>query len=235
MIYITGDTHTDQEKLINILTKITNTTSEHSILLICGDFGFIFLYNEEERLFLKYLESFTTISICFCDGNHENFPALYAFPIVQWNGGQTHQLSKNVYHLMRGEIFTIENKSFFVMGGAASTDVNHRLILEKQDGITRWWPEEIPTIEEIEHGIDSLNKRNNEVDYVLSHTTGYKTIDFMCFLPLVQEEHLTKFLDLNDVTFKKHFFGHFHIDRFIDDKRIAVYNKILCLETLSYI
>ena len=41
----------------------------------------------------------------------------------EWHGGKVHQIRESVIHLMRGEIFNIDNKKFFTFGGARSHDI----------------------------------------------------------------------------------------------------------------
>ena len=95
--------------------------------------------------------------------NHENHDALDAYPVEFWNGGKVHKISDSIIHLMRGQIFTIEGKKFFTMGGAESHDKIYR-----KEGIS-WWPREMPSNDEYEEGLANLDKVNNQVDYILSH------------------------------------------------------------------
>ena len=75
----------------------------------------------KERKWLKWLnkQKWTTL---FADGNHECFPRLNSYPVKEWHGGKVHEILPKVLHLMRGEIFELEGKSIFVMGGASSHD-----------------------------------------------------------------------------------------------------------------
>lgn len=51
-------------------------------------------------------KAFTTL---FVDGNHENFDRLYAYPVeVAWR--EAHKIRPSVIHLMRGQIFELEEK-----------------------------------------------------------------------------------------------------------------------------
>lgn len=95
--------------------------------------------------------------------NHENHDALDAYPVEFWNGGKVHKISDSIIHLMRGQVFTIEGKKFFTMGGAESHDKIYR-----KEGIS-WWPREMPSNDEYEEGLANLDKVNNQVDYILSH------------------------------------------------------------------
>ena len=77
MIYLMGDTHGDRERLKAPTTAQGMAPQAGDYLLISGDFGFIFANSEEEAAFLDELET-RPYTVCFCDGNHENFPAIYA-------------------------------------------------------------------------------------------------------------------------------------------------------------
>jgi predicted phosphodiesterase len=94
-----------------------NTWSENDYLIVCGDFGYIFLNDDREKAFLDYLET-KPYTICFVDGNHENFPVIYSYPKELWHGGYIHRIRKNILHLMRGQVFEIEGKKIFTFGGA---------------------------------------------------------------------------------------------------------------------
>ena len=58
------------------------------------------------------------------DGNHENFDRLYAYPVEMWHGGKVHKIRPSVIHLMRGQIFELEEKKIFTFGGASSHDIS---------------------------------------------------------------------------------------------------------------
>lgn len=53
---------------------------------------------------------------------------------------------------MRGELFTIEGKKIFAFGGGES--------IEKEDRVKagKWWEREMPTLEEMQHGVDRLDE-----------------------------------------------------------------------------
>ena len=87
MIYITGDTHGEQNRILQIQNEYHLTNGD--TLIICGDFGFLFHNDKQENIFLDDLEKLP-YTICFCDGNHENFPAIYSYPVEEWNGGKVH-------------------------------------------------------------------------------------------------------------------------------------------------
>ena len=121
VIYITGDTHADFTRLNEENFPIQKQMNKQDFLIICGDFGGVWSFEEEsnrEKQILDWLNSrnFTTL---FVDGNHENYTRLYNYPIEEWNGGKVHKVRESVLHLMRGEVFNISGKKFFTFGGAS--------------------------------------------------------------------------------------------------------------------
>jgi hypothetical protein len=60
----------------------------------------------------------------FVSDNHENCDLLASFPVSEWNGGKVQFIKPSVIHLMRGQVFTIDSRKFFTMGGATSHDID---------------------------------------------------------------------------------------------------------------
>lgn len=130
MIYITGDTHADFLRFELEKFPIQTDMTKDDYVIICGDFGGVWNYIVEskyEKYWLDWLnnKNFTTV---FVDGNHENFERLYRYPVEEWNGGKVHKIRDSVLHLMRGEIFDIDNKKFFAFGGARSHDIQEGIL-----------------------------------------------------------------------------------------------------------
>ena len=171
MIYLTGDTHggIDVRKLLD--KKFLNRVKEGDYLIICGDFGFIWDYKKEKRKEKEWLDFFNNqkYTTLFVDGNHECFPRLMQYPQKQWNGGKIHVIREKVFHLMRGQVFEIEGQKIFTMGGASSHDRGPAVGNEKKVIGKSWWPEEIPSQEELNEGIENLKRNENKVDYIITH------------------------------------------------------------------
>ena len=128
-------------------------------------------------------------TIAFVDGNHENFTALSKYPVEEWNGGKVHFLRPHVIHLMRGQIFTLEGRTFFTMGGASSHDVEDGILDPASEGYHErllrlliegkrqyrilgqsWWPEELPSEEEYAEARRNLDAYGWTVDYIITHS-----------------------------------------------------------------
>ena len=225
MIYITGDTHIpiDISKLNTTNFPQQKLLDKDDYVIICGDFGGVWDNSKEELFWRKWLleKNFTTI---FCDGNHENFDLLNKFPVEEWNGGKVHFINDSVIHLMRGQVFTIDDLKFFTMGGATSIDKYRR-----KKGIS-WWKEEIPSNKEFEEAFNNLDKHDWIVDYVISHTCSMRIMQEIGYIK--ENNALNKFFDMleGDLEYKHWYFGHFHNSIGIDEKHTMVYNEIIELK-----
>lgn len=231
MIYVRGDTH----GLLNEFTEekmpgISSITAD-DILLIAGDFGFV-MYGEEndenEKQNLDAISQFP-FTILFIDGNHEGYPHLNQYPLEIHFGAPVRRLRSNIFWLQRGYIYTIENLTFFVMGGAYSMDKARRLAYQEQHGIPIWFKEELPSPEEYKRAAVALAEQNYAVDYILTHTAPASIIPRLIgTYPDTHDRELTGFLDwiYHDITFKRWYFGHFHEDRDINEKITACFRQI---------
>jgi predicted phosphodiesterase len=220
MIYVTGDTHGDQERMEQLLAWMAELPKGEAPnrLIICGDFGYLFQNQLEEHAFLDQVEEKLTAlggEILFCDGNHENFDALNALPVSQWNGGQVHFVRPHIIHLMRGQRFTIEEKTFFVFGGASSMDKAYRKSMEQvSHGVKYWWEQELPNDEDYRTASDTLKACGNQVDYIITHTAPKKALLQMAIYPTREDLELVGYLDWirAEVTYRHWYFGHLHLD-----------------------
>ena len=133
MIFVTGDCHSEFKKLSTASFPVQKEMTKKDIVIVCGDFGAVWDagMSPTEKYWLDWLDEkpFTTV---FVDGNHENFDRLNSeFETVDFHGGKAHKINESVYHLMRGEIFDFEGKSFFVFGGASSHDIDDGILSRK--------------------------------------------------------------------------------------------------------
>ena len=221
MIWITGDTHIpiDIHKLSTDNFPEQKQMTKDDYVIICGDFGGVWDHSAEETYWLKWLNSkpFTTL---FVDGNHENFDMLKEhYPVGYYQGGKVQRIMSSIYHLMRGQVFDIDGVKIFTMGGASSHDRECRV-----EGKS-WWTEELPSDDEYEEAFKNLGENNWKVDLVITH----------CAPDSIQRElanwyehdKLTNFFEVirQDLTFKKWYFGHYHMDRQIENYT-AIYRVV---------
>ncbi|MDE6058731.1 MAG: metallophosphoesterase [Clostridia bacterium] len=227
MIYVTGDTHglEDAYKL-HIFAGEHPKLTRNDYVIIAGDFGAIW----SERTLAENLRYYTELpfTVLFVDGNHENFDLINSYPVEIWNGGKVHRIRPNVLHLMRGQIFEIEGKTIFTFGGATSIDRHYRV-----EGRS-WWPQELPSFEELDEGLANLKKYGNKVDYIITHACGQRALAYPKLraqagikIECPECQLLSNFEDV--VEFKHWYFGHFHIDLRLSDKYTVLMHKIVKL------
>lgn len=218
MIYITGDTHGDRERF---RSKEAKKLTQDDVVIVLGDFGFLWDNSKQEQRVLKWLGR-RKYRILFLDGKHENYDLLESYPVTEAFGGKVQQINEKVYHLMRGEIYTIEGKKIFVFGGGDSSEKMFRIEQEC------WWAQELPTGLEMQHALEQLEAAGNRVDLVLTHeaptvvhgarkksSNGLST--------------MTSFFDeiFRRVQYRCWYFGSVHQTRVLSAKMVAVFDRIL--------
>lgn len=226
MILVTGDTHgnIDFNKIKLLSDKKILTMNDY--LIIAGDFGAIWDKNTLDSDLSVYEN--LNFNILFVDGNHENFNLLNSFPVQKWNGGDVHVIRDNIKHLKRGQVFIIDNKKILTFGGATSIDKYFRT-----ENIS-WWKEEVPTIDELQYAKSNLEKYNNQVDYIITHSIdehalAQLSISLKSKIKVFEENYLLNWIAEN-VTYKHWYFGHFHLDVSIDNNKTCLYNDIIELK-----
>ena len=247
MIYITGDTHSDFSRFTEENFPIQSEMTKDDYIIICGDFGGVWTFEEEsirEKELLDWLDNknFTTL---FVDGNHENYTRLYNYPIEEWKGGKVHKIRDSVLHLMRGEIFDIDNKRIFAFGGARSHDIQDGILnLDEEERIYEyrkrgayfrirdfsWWDLELPTNQEMENGIENLEKINYKVDYIISHCcpTSIQALINSTYKRDILTDYLQQISE--KCTFKRWYFGHYHDYKQVNSQFTLLYENIVPLE-----
>ena len=229
MIYLIGDTHGEDSRFREGPFLGDGAPKKGDYLIVSGDFGFVFYTPgtvnyviERERLDALSELPYT---ILFVDGNHENFDRLGAFEVEEWCGGKVHKIRPNIIHLMRGQVFTIEGKKIFTMGGGYSMDKASR-----REGFS-WWREEMPSNEDYREATKNLLANDNRVDFIVTHTAPREIVYAMGTAPDPHEEELNGFFDwvAHDISYEKWYFGHWHRDAEYYGRFRAVYFDLLTL------
>mgnify|MGYP003307943289 CR=1 FL=1 len=216
MIYICGDTHgeVDFDKL-EILIK--RKLSYKDILIILGDCGIC--WSKETFSYNLKLYNKLNCTVIYIDGNHENFDMLNGMPIVNLFGANVHKIDEHIFHVLRGEILNIDNISFLCMGGACSTDTMYR-----KENVS-WWKQEEITDLDLSNAFKNLERYNNSIDYVLTHTIDSSVASVVLGKEKdICTEQLAKLQDI--ISYKYWLFGHYHIDKYVSLNKICLYNKV---------
>ena len=234
-IFLTGDTHIpiDISKLGASKFKDGKVLTKDDYVIVLGDFGLLWKLQPDktEIHWTEWLNEkpWTTL---FVDGNHENFERVNELPEEDMLGGKVGKVSDSIYHLKRGEIFTINDKKFFVMGGAKSIDKEWRT------NHLSWWAGEEHSHQDIDNALNNLEKNDYRVDYILTHTAPYKCVQFILdhqrygvfdLAPDKVNDPVVRFLDTIDAKtdFSKWYFGHMHTNMEMYEKYQCLYGDIV--------
>lgn len=248
-----GDARREMQRFNSNNFSIQKELTKEDYVIIAGDFGFCWSPKEtkEENYWLNWLNerNFTTL---FIDGNHENYYRLYTYPIAEWNGGKVQFLRPNVIHLMRGQVYELNGKVITTMGGAPSHDIQDGIfdpddydsidemkkdiqnLYKKKGGAAfamyrikglSWWPQEVPNEREWNEWKYNLARYNNKVDYVITHECPASTTPFVS---IYNSTDMSKELEKirQNIEYRHWFFGHYHLDKSINERETAVYNDI---------
>lgn len=253
MIYITGDTHGEFGRLSK--KKLFNqgiAPTEQDYLIICGDFGLCWA---NDRTFEYHCKNFEQkpYTILWVQGNHENYDMIAKYPVEEWHGGKVrHILREKVILLERGQVFELEGKTFFTFGGASSHDIEGG-VLDRRDPDFEykrkkandrdlpyriihesWWPQELPSEEEMQEGIRNLERHENKVDYIITHCCLTSIQNMLnewlgySYEPDVITEYFQEIEEMVD--YNQWYFGHYHRDQYIDEKHRLVYQEMIPLD-----
>ena len=225
---ITGDTHAtlDIGKVVRFFKENEGKYSEDDHLIICGDVGVCGFSPDTEKETRKILRELP-VTVLFVDGNHEHHQRLNDHPVDEWMGGKVHFIESKIIHLMRGQVYDINGTTFFTFGGAHSIDRAYRI-----EGVD-WFPEEIPTHEEYEEGLDNLEKHDYRVDYIITHTAPREVAAALGYGEESDDETaLRRYLQqiADETEYKEWFFGHFHEDEVIEDVFVALYDEVVVID-----
>lgn len=219
-IGITGDTHGDLD--FRQIYKARKQGCSH--IIITGDFGYVWRGDWHEQKVLDYMDNLG-IQILFCDGNHENHILLNEYPVSNMYEGKVHKIRDNIIHLMRGEVYKINNKKYFTFGGANSTDKEFR-----KEGKS-WWKEEKPSEEDKRNAEKNLFIHNYKVDYIITHTCYPLALDYVGGDMRIDD--VSDYLNFirHGVDFKYWFFGHMHVNYdILDYNTRCIYKDIIILD-----
>lgn len=231
MIYVIGDRHGENAGFSEEALPGQGLWTAEDTVIVTGDFGYVMRGEKNNLTEKNNLDALSKkpYTILFCDGNHEGFDFLEAYPEELRFGAPVRRIRPNIFWLQRGFVYTIEGKTFFCMGGAYSMDKAWRLQYKANGGEKIWFEQELPTAEEYRRAIHTLEKHHHRVDYIITHTAPRTIIPRVIGkYPDDHDRELTGFLDwiYHEAAFSHWFFGHFHEDMQINPQITACYEKL---------
>jgi len=230
-IYLTGDTHGDFQELVEQSRKIG--FSEEDLLIILGDVGVNFT-NKVRDIYAKSGLSLIPSAILCIHGNHERRPTskdiVWHYDEMEWMGGTVwvEQDFPTILFAKDGCRYRINDREFFVIGGAYSMDKPLRLRLDYP-----WFPDEQPSDEIKERCLHSIEEHGFREDIILSHTCPYddRPLDRMAGTDPSRVDFSTELFlqEIKDkITYRKWYCGHWHIDRKTPDIEF-LYNTVIMI------
>lgn len=221
MIYVTGDMHGCLERLYD---KEFRKLKKGDVLIVCGDFGFIFDGSKTEKQVIDFFSKRKFVT-AFVEGTHDNMETIFRCRTTVWKGGKVHRIKGNLLHMMRGQIFDIDGNRFFTFGGGESTDKDTRVV----KGL--WWREEEATPMEMADGARMLDEVGCKVDYIITHEPP-SLVKSAMLLRRGDSDRVNKLNGyLEEIgracTFKHWYFGSLHEDRVITGHHTCVYKKLI--------
>ena len=213
MIYVTGDTHGDLEDLMSRRLKGIKKGDK---LIITGDFGFIWDNSDKEIKNLQKLSK-KKYDILFVEGAHENFERIREYTEVDLYRSKGYKIDHNIYCLKRGEIYQIDGKTVFALGGGLPP------YADENDSEN---PLSMPSEEELKTAVENIQRFDCRVDLIITHEAP------ACVKRVIDKNarinDLNIFLDtvMHNTRSKKWFFGSLHQDRALSENLICVWQKV---------
>lgn len=251
MIYITGDTHRNFDRIEYFCDSMKTTKDD--LMIILGDAGINYYGKRDDRRFKRYIESLP-ITFMLIRGNHESRPD-QSWP-TRTKLTDTYSGTfiiepdyPSILYAQDGRMYSLntENgwKNAFVIGGAYSVDKYYRLgAYAAGNHSLKWFEDEQLSEEEmitVEHQLDkALELNDNQMSYILTHTCPTSMEPKDMFLPQIDQstvdksmeiflERILKKLEEKNVQYEKWFCGHWHTDRFVPGNFRFVFRDILSL------
>ena len=214
MILMTGDTHGDFGWIERLCEKIKTTPKD--VIIILGDAGINYYGGVRDEMTKKHLAALP-ITIFSIHGNHENRPCnIPSYQLMPWHGGEVYveDAYPNLLFARDGDIYDLGGQKTVVIGGAYSVDKDYRIAMG-----WNWWPDEQPS-DEIKNWVEeTLQRRNWQMDMVLSHTVPLKYEPTEVFMPGLDQCRVDKttenWLDqMEDRLQYLHWYaGHYHTNK----------------------
>ncbi|MFZ2538322.1 MAG: hypothetical protein WAX04_05430, partial [Oscillospiraceae bacterium] len=141
---------------------------------------------------------------------------------VDYCGSKARKISGNLYCLMRGGVYTIDDKKVFAFGGGDALDEYS----QKQND-----EELLPSVQEMQDASANLSACGDEVDIIVTHDAPEKIRSFVN-MENNEMNYLHTFLDdiRQTVKFKQWYFGKYH-----NNKRIPPCYNIIFTDIVKYI
>lgn len=236
MIYITGDTHRNFDRIQYFCDK--QKTTKDDVMVILGDVGANY-YGGSRDWYVKSWLNDLPITFMFIRGNHEMRPSKDWNVRTKATDAYTGSFIiepefPSLLYMQDGRMYGLNTtdgwKKAFVIGGAYSVDKYYRLgAYAAGNHGALWFEDEQLSPEEmdmVKKNMKTVLDREQKLDFIFTHTCPLSMEPVDMFLPQVDQKSVDQsteiFLDEikhmmedeNGVpTYEKWFCGHWHTDR----------------------
>ena len=140
---------------------------------------------------------------------------------IELFGNRAKKIADNIYCLNRGQIYTIENKTVFCLGGGGADDP-----FEKADS-DPLNDKAMPTDEVLQEAVNNLQSIQKKVDIIITHEAPASVKRLIRRDSAVND--LNIFLDtlLHNVRYKMWYFGSLHTDRALSTNMTCVWQDVI--------
>lgn len=216
MIYITGDTHGEFDRIIDFCEYYE--TSRDDIIIILGDAGINYYLDNRDKELKQELAKLPITLFCI-HGNHEARPGkIPSYKEMAWRGGVVYceKGYPNLLFAKDGEIYDFDGRKAVAIGGAYSIDKHYRIRVGAP-----WYADEQPDDAIKKYVEQRLAGAKWKVDYVLSHTCPTKYEPTGDLIPGIRQSMIDKSTETwlqtveERLDYTTWYFGHFHVDKII--------------------
>ena len=230
MIYLTGDTHGNFERIAHFCARMN--TKPTDIMIILGDAGINFYGGWRDQKKKEFIGALPITLFCI-HGNHEQRPAtIPSYTEIGWHGGTVYveEQFPSILFAKDGEVYDLNGLQAIAIGGAFSIDWMYRVPGRS------WWPDEQPSDEVKARVEQKLDQLGWQIDIVLSHTVPLKYEPVEVFLAGIDQSKVDKtteeWLDSIEerLHYRKWYAGHYHTNKSIDKLQLLFedYDVLSC-------
>ncbi len=228
MIYFTGDTHGDLERIAQFCKE--NNLTKDDVMIILGDVGLNYHTDLRGKIIKRQYSRVITCTLLCVHGNHEQNPEyMESMKEKQWKGGTVYYEEEypEVLYAKDGEIYDLDGKKTVALGGAYSIDKEYRLAYGGN-----WFEDEQMSPEVMKRCEENLGAIGWEVHTVLSHTVPVSAEPVEHFIIGIDQSKVDRTMEFwlesikDRLTYKRWLAGHYHCEVRKRGNIQIVYEKI---------
>lgn len=210
MVYITGEVRDYYEHFRPSVFSEQIHLGEADFVIVCGGLGYETKPEiRDHQIELYQRKPYTTLYISGKDYDPER---LSRYEVIEFCGGKARRIHQKLIHLMRGELYNIDGKTFFTMGGDCTVNSSQT------------------DMSEYKKAMSTLENAGLIVDYVLSYRppetvrlllqilglAGHEKNSLTCFLEDVKER----------IQYQKWYCGCYHLDSKVFGEFFSIHKNI---------